>query len=63
MFQEYKRTFKLGVATLTAEGIKEAEIIEIPEEIDDYIEIPLEENDVEMLRKYEEYKNKRNEKV
>ena len=63
MFQEYKRTFKIGVATLTTEGIKETEVIEIPEEIEDAIVIPLEDMTVEDLRKYEEYKRKRNEKV
>lgn len=68
MFQDYKRKFKLGVAELTTEGIKQAQEIELPEielpEIEeDCIEIDLEPMTEEDLRKYEEYKRKRNERV
>lgn len=62
MFQEYKKGFKLGIATITTEGISEVQEIELPE-IEDYIEIPLEPMTEEDLKKYEEYKRKRNERV
>ena len=63
LFQEYKRRFSLGVAELTTEGIKQAQEIELPEIEEDCIEIDLEPMTEEDLRKYEEYKRKRNERV
>lgn len=60
--REYKRKFKLGIAELTTEGIKQVQEIELPE-IEDCIEIDLEPMTEEELRIYEEYKRKRNEKV
>lgn len=63
MFQEYKRKFKLGVAELTTEGIKQVQEIELPDIEEDCIEIELEPMTEEDLRKYEEYKRKRNESV
>ena len=63
MFQEYKRKFKLGVAELTTEGIKQVQEIELPKIEEDYIEIDLEPMTEENLIKYEEYKRKRNERV
>lgn len=63
MFQQYKNGFKLGVAKIGTEGIKEAQEIELPEIKEEYIEIELEPITEEDLRKYEEYKRKRNEKV
>ena len=62
-FQEYKRNFKLGIAEITTEGIKQAEVIELPTIEEDCIEIDLEPMTEEDLMKYEEYKRKRNEKV
>lgn len=61
--REYKRKFKLGVAELTTEGIKQVQEIELPEIEEDCIEIDLEPMTEEDLIKYEEYKRKRNERV
>ena len=61
--REYKRKFKLGVAELTTEGIKQVQEIELPEIEEDCIKIELEPMTEEDLRKYEEYKRKRNERV
>ena len=63
IFQEYKRNFKLGVAELTTEGIKQVQEIELPDMEEDCIEIELEPMTEEDLKKYEEYKRKRNERV
>ena len=63
MFQDYKRKVKLGVAEITTEGVKQAEVIELPTIEEDCIEIDLEPMTEEELRKYEEYKRKRNERV
>lgn len=60
--REYKRKFKLGIAELTTEGIKQVQEIELPE-IEDCIEIDLEPMTEEELRIYEEHKRKRNERV
>jgi TRAP-type C4-dicarboxylate transport system substrate-binding protein len=64
MFQEYKRRFRLNVATVTTEGIKNVQQIELPVlDENDCIEIKLEPMTKEEQEKYEEYKRKRNEKV
>ncbi|MBQ8044082.1 MAG: hypothetical protein IJ272_08065 [Clostridia bacterium] len=67
MFQEYKRTYngtrKIRIANLTTEAITPVAEIELPEIEEDCIEIDLEPMTEEELRKYEEYKRKRNEKV
>lgn len=63
MFQQYKKSFKLGIATITTEGIKEVQQIELPVIEEDYIEIELEPMTEEDLKKYEEHKRKRNERV
>ena len=60
MFQEYKKGFKLGVAEITTEGVKQVEIIEFPEIEEDCIEIPA----YDFTEKdYLEYKKKRNERI
>ena len=60
MFQDYKRKFKLGVAELTTEGIKQVQDIEFPEIEEDCIEIPV----FDFTEKdYLEHKRKRNERV
>lgn len=61
MFQEYKKGFNLCVAEVTTEGIKQVQVIELPQE--EYIEIPLEPITEEELKLYEEHKRKRNEKT
>ena len=64
MFQEYKRTFRLSAATVTTEGIKNVQQIELPVlDENNCIEIKLEPMTKEEQEKYEEYKRKRNEKV
>lgn len=67
IFQEYKRTFngtkKIRIVNLTTEEITPVAEIELPEIEEDCIEIDLEPMTEEDLRKYEEYKRKRNEKV
>lgn len=67
MFQEYKRTHngtrKIRIANVTTESITPVAEIELPEIEEDCIEIDLEPMTEEELRKYEEYKRKRNEKV
>ena len=67
MFQEYKRTFngtrRIRIAQVTTEAITPVVEIELPEIEEDCIEIDLEPMTEEELRKYEEYKRKRNEKV
>ena len=62
-FQQYKADFLIGIAEITTEGIKQAQEIELPEIEEDCIEIDLELMTEEDLRKYEEYKRKRNERV
>ena len=61
--RNYKRSFDLGIAELTTEGIKQVQEIELPEIEEDCIKIELEPMTEEDLRKYEEYKRKRNERV
>ena len=56
--REYKKGFKLGIAEITTEGIKQAQVIELPEITEDCIEIPLEPMTEEDLRIYEEHKRK-----
>ena len=63
MFQAYKKNFRLGVSIITTEGIKQAQVIELPEITEECIEIPLEPMTEEELRLYEEHKRKRNERV
>ena len=60
MFQKYK----LGIVQFTPEKVIEAVTIELPTvDIEDCIEIPLEPMTEEELKKYEEHKRKRNERV
>ena len=59
MFQQYK----LGIVEFTTEKVKQAVEISLPVIEEDYIEIPVEPMTEEDLRKYEEYKRKRNERV
>lgn len=61
--REYKKSFKLGVATITTEGIEQVQAIELPEIEEDCIEIDLKPMTEEDLIKYEEYKRKRNKRV
>lgn len=67
MFQEYKRTYngtrRIRIANVTTEAITPVAEIELPEIEEDCIEIDLEPMTEEDLRKYEEYKRKRKEKV
>jgi hypothetical protein len=63
MFQQYKKGFKLGIATITTEGIKQVQQIELPAIEEDCIEIELEPMTEEDLKRYEEHKRKRNEIV
>lgn len=67
MFQEYKRTYngtrRIRIAQVTTEEIIPVAEIELPEIEEDCIEIDLEPMTEEMLKKYEEHKRKRNEKV
>ncbi len=67
MFQEYKRTYngtrKIRIAQVTTEEITPVAELELPEIEEDCIEIDLEPMTEEDIRKYEEYKRKRNEKV
>lgn len=68
MFQEYKRNFnKINIATaqLTTQGMQKTEIISFEESdsLDDFITIPLEPMTEEDIKKYEEYKKKRYEKI
>ena len=60
-FQDYKRSFDIGVAVITTKGVKQVQKIEIPEK--EYFEIPLEPMTEEELKIYEEHKRKRNERV
>lgn len=57
MFQQYKKGFSLGIAELTTEGVKQVQVIELPD-TEEYIEIPLEPMTEEELRIYEEHKRK-----
>lgn len=63
MFQDYKIRFKLNVAEITTEGINQVQEIELPPIEEDCIEIDLEPMTEEDLMKYEEHKQKRNERV
>lgn len=63
MFQEYKKGFKLGVAELTTEGIKQVQVIELPEIEEEYIEIPVETITLEEWIEYKKHKEARNERV
>ena len=63
LFQEYKKSFKLNVAELTTEGIKQVQEIELPEITEDCIEIELEPTTEEDIKRYEEHKRKRNERT
>lgn len=63
MFREYKKSFKLGIAEVTTEGIKKVQAIELPEITEDCIEIPLEPNTKEDIRLYEEHKRKMRERA
>ena len=58
LFQEYKKGFRLAVAELTTEGIKQAQVIEFPDE--EYIEIPAYDFTEE---EYLEHKRKCNERA
>ena len=58
-----KNKIKIRVAELTTEEIIPVAEIELPEIEEDCIGIDLEPMTEEDLRKYEEYKRKRNEKV
>ena len=58
--REYKKSFKLGVAEITTEGVKQVEIIEFPEIEEECIEIPVYDF---TEKEYIEYKKKRNERV
>ena len=60
MFQEYKKGFKLGIAAITTEGIKQVQEIELPEITEDCIEIPVYDF---TEKEYLEHKRKRNERV
>lgn len=60
MFREYKKGFKLGVAEVTTEGIKQVQVIELPEIEEDCIEIPAFDF---TEKEYLEHKRKRNERV
>ena len=60
MLREWKNDFKLGVAEVTTEGVKQAQIIEFPEIAEDCIEIPVYDF---TEKEYLEHKRKRNEKV
>ena len=62
MLREWKNDFKIGVIELTTDGIKQAEIIEFPK-TEEYIEIPLEPMSEDELKKYQEHKCKRNERI
>lgn len=57
-----KNKIKIRVAELTTEEIIPVAEIELPE-VEEYIEIPVESMTEEELKKYEEHKRKRNEKV
>ena len=63
-FQEYKRKldYRISVAEITTEGIKQSQVIEfeISEEV---LEIPVYETTPEEQVKDEEYKRRRNERV
>ena len=61
--REYKKNFKLGIIEFTTEKVKQAIEISLPVIEEDYTEIPVEPMTEEDLRKYEEYKRKRNERV
>ena len=67
MFQEYKKAYngtkRIRMTQLTTQNITPIAEIELPEIEEDYIEIPVEHMTEEDLRKYEEYKRKRNERV
>lgn len=68
MFQEYKRNFNkinIAAAQLTTQGMQKTEIISFEESdsLDDFITIPLEPMTEEDIKKYEEYKKKRYEKI
>ena len=58
--REYKRKFKLGVAEITTEGVKQVQEIELPEIEEDYIEIPAYDF---TEKEYLEHKRKRNERT
>ncbi len=61
--REYKKNFKIRIAQVTTESITPVTEIDLPEIEEDCLEIDLEPMTEEDLRKYEEYKRKRNEKV
>ncbi len=61
--REYKKIFRIRIAQVTTEAITPVAEIELPEIEEDCIEIDLEPMTAEDLRKYEEHKRKRNEKV
>ena len=67
MFQEYKRTYngtrRIRIAQVTTEAITPVAEIDLPEIEEDCIEIDLEPMTEEMLKKYEEHKRKRNERI
>ena len=63
MFKDYKMRFKLNIAEITTEGIRQVQEIELPPIEEDCIEIDLEPMTEEDLIKYEEHKRKRNERV
>lgn len=62
-FQEYKRSFRMSMAEVTTEGIKEVKMLELPDIGEEFIEIPLQPMTKEELRQYEEHKRKRNKRV
>ena len=64
MFQDYKKSLSLRVASVSTEEIKPITEIQLPE-IDEKgcIEIEVEQLTLEDYIKYQEYKNARNERV
>lgn len=59
MFQQYKKNFSLGVATITTKGISQVQEIELPS-LEEYIEIPVYDF---TEKEYLDHKRKRNERV
>ena len=60
-FQEYKRTFKIAVAEITPEEIKQVKVYE--EDLEEYETIPVYDMTEEEITKYEEHKRERNKRI
>ena len=60
MLRQWKSDFDIGVIEVTTEGIKQAQVIELPEIEEDCIEIPVYDF---TEKEYLEHKKKRNERV